>query len=144
GYSFQFYTSCSDPTFAFSGTVFPGTYRVSVQGIDTVDSNLPAPNYIALPTLDLPSSYTGLVLDVKTISVGGTVTLNGAAPVFVSYCKANPSSTSSFPTRRSSDLGYSFQFYTSCSDPTFAFSGTVFPGTYRVSVQGIDTVDSNL
>src|SRR5207245_674888 len=78
-------------------------------------------------------SATGLQLDVKSFTVSGTVTLNGASPV---------SNNSNCPTSAASygrgsvhfydeAKGYSFAFpITGCTNTAAAFTGSVFPGTY--------------
>jgi hypothetical protein len=181
GYNFSFGVPCASSTFTWSGVVYPGTYRVSVMGRGPVWSNLPnASGYVvnaalavtaaasnlvldvktvsvdgtvtlngAGPTLGsycpVTATASNLVLDVKTASVGGTVTLNGAVPTLGSYCTSSPSSGSSADVAfTETTTGYNFSFGVPCSSSTFAWSGVLYPGTYRVSVMGRGPVWSNL
>ena len=128
GYSLTIAVPCN-ALFAWSGNVYPGTYRVSVVG--NSNSNLPQGSaFVANPALVISASQTALVLDVKTVTVGGKITLNGAEPT--STC------TSSSPASvllREVTQGYSLTIAVPCNT-MFAWSGTVYPGTYKVSVAG--------
>src|SRR5690606_12685912 len=69
-----------DATASFNGTVYPGTYKVSVAG--TTFSNLPQGSaYVVHPSLAITNANNQLPLDVKAVSVSGSITLNGAALV---------------------------------------------------------------
>jgi hypothetical protein len=76
---------------------------------------------------------TTLRLDVRTFTASGTVTMNGAMPT--STC-----SSSARATVRLVDAvrGYDISIPVPCNgaNTPFTFSGTVFPGTYRVTVSG--------
>ena len=77
GYSFELPVPCSASTFTWSGVVFPGTYKVIVSG-DSNFSSLPSQGFVANPQLEVTADAGNVALDVKTASVGGSVTLNGA------------------------------------------------------------------
>jgi hypothetical protein len=134
GYAFELPVPCSSSTFGFSGEVFPGTYAVSVAGGSY--SNLPAEAFLANPSLTVSGAVSGQTLDVKTVSVGGTLTLNGAAPSTSTYCNPNPTETKASVDFVDTTSGYSFAVPIACSSASFAWSGVVYPGTYRISVAG--------
>ncbi|MGZ3406099.1 MAG: hypothetical protein ACXVAN_06610 [Polyangia bacterium] len=135
GYSFDLPVPCSASTFSWSGVVFPGSYRVSVIG-DSNYSSLPAQSFVANAQLDIAADAQGVALDVKTASVGGTVTLNGAAPTTSAACSANPTAAKATVHLVDSVNGYRFDLDVPCSSATFAWGGVVFPGTYAVTVDG--------
>ena len=71
---------------------------------------------------------------METVTVAGTVTLNGALPAISSSCaEFGAAATVNFIETSSGD---SFTAYVPCNSTTFAFSESVFPGTYRVTVSG--------
>jgi hypothetical protein len=78
-------------------------------------------------------SETGIDLDVKTVTVSGTVTLNGAAPTPTSACGSS-SFTSAVVTLTEKTYGYTFSLDVPCTSNTWSTS--LFPGTYRATVQG--------
>ena len=101
------------------------------------DTTCPS-GYLCKPTgVCAGGDPTMAALDVKTVQLAGRVTLNGADPVktgtgctnYPSQSKANIRLTE--PTRN-----YSFLISIPCSATDFAFSATVYPGTYRVTVEG--------
>ena len=89
GYRFDFPIPCTQTDYVWSGAVYPGTYVVTVDGGDGY-SNLPYTAYVANPALAVTNNVSGQALDVQTFTVGGTVTLNGAAPTPSQYCTSNP------------------------------------------------------
>ena len=134
GYSFDLQVPCSSSTFAWTGEVFPGTYAVSVAGGNY--SNLPDQAFLANAALDVKSGTSSQTLDVKTANVGGSLTLNGAAPSTTTACNPNPTQTKASVAFVDVTQGYAFQVPVSCSAVNFAWSGVVYPGTYRISVAG--------
>ncbi|MFO0573780.1 MAG: hypothetical protein U1A78_07280 [Polyangia bacterium] len=138
GYSFTLPMSCSDAGFTFGGTVYPGTYRVMVQGSSDGYrySELPLVGYVADPMLAVAGDVSGKVLDVKTVRFNGKVTMNGADPSNGPDCTTRPASEKARVTLTETTRGYSFTLPMGCSDAGFTFGGTVYPGTYRVMVQG--------
>lgn len=134
GYRFSLPVPCS-PTFAWNATVYPGTYKVTVQG--NTNSNLPTGSaFVALPALPIMNNQTGVTLDVKTVAVDGKILLNGMLPT--STCMTASPATVLFNELTD---GYSLSTALPC-DPAFPFTTTIYPGTYRVSVQG--STNSNL
>ena len=128
GYTLSIAVPCT-PTFAFSGTLYPGNYKVTVLG--NSNSNLPQGTaFVANPALELAVDKTGVVFDVKTVSIDGKVTLNGAPP-------SSSCSTSSPATVLLHEItqGYNLTIAVPCT-PSFAWSGNIYPGTYKVSVAG--------
>ena len=130
GYSFQQTVPCTSN--AWSLTVFPGTYRAEVQG---VESNVPGTSYVANAGLVVSAPQSNVVLDVKTVTVGGTVTLNGAAPVPISGCSSSYGIATVTLTETTN--GYAFQETVPCTSN--AWSLTIYPGTYRAEVQGVES-----
>ena len=80
---------------------------------------------------------SGLVLNVLTYQVSGTVLLNGATPT--STCSSADRATVRF---EDAVRGYVFAYTIPCppgggaSGAPFTFSGAIFPGSYRVTVTG--------
>jgi hypothetical protein len=134
GYAFALPVPCSSSTFAWSGEIFPGTYAVSVAGGNY--SNLPDQPFLANGALTVTSNVSGQALDVKTTAVGGSLTLNGAAPSTTTACNPNPTATKAYVQLSDATSGYAFQVPVACSAANFAWSGVIYPGTYRISVAG--------
>jgi hypothetical protein len=138
GYQFALPLLCNDAGFTFSGILYPGTYRVLVQGSSDGYrySDLPLVPFAAESALAIPMDTSGKVLDVKTVRFAGKITLNGADPANGPDCARRPASEKARVTLSDSSTGSSFSLPLSCSDAGFTYSGTIYPGTYRVSVQG--------
>jgi hypothetical protein len=83
-----------------------------------------------------------LVLDVVTVEVSGSVTLNGGAPSNLAGC-SGPTDTNGTVTFVETTYGYVFSAATFCGGGFVYGPVSVFPGTYQVTVSG-DTTDSNL
>lgn len=64
--------------YTWSGSVFPGTYKVRVKGNSY--SSLPQDAFVAKTGLVINATTTGLVLDVLSLGVSGTNLQNGAQP----------------------------------------------------------------
>ncbi len=148
GYSFEFTRSCnsSPHDFTFEGSVFPGTYPVTVSGYNPAYADLPTTLQILYDKLTLTKATSGILLNVTTVPVSGVVTLNGAKPQFGQYCTANSSSKYLRVHFTEVKKGYSFEFTRACSSSPhdFTFEGSVFPGTYRVTVSGYNAAYANL
>ena len=138
GYAFDLPVPCSATTFAWTGVVFPGTYKVTVTG-DSNYSSLPTQAFMANASADVSADAMNIALDVKTASVAGTVTLNGAAPTTTAACTGNAGAAKATVHLVDNTDGYRFDFDVPCSSTTFAWGGVVFPGTYAVSVDGDPT-----
>ena len=140
GYAFSYDVPCpngggaSGAPFAFSGAIFPGTYRVTVSG---GLSNLPTQQYVISESFPVTGDVVNQSLNVVTHQAAGTVLLNGVNPT--SSC-----SSVSRATVRFTDAvkGYNFSYDVPCpvgggaSGAPFTFTGAIFPGTYRVTVSG--------
>jgi hypothetical protein len=130
-YHFSFPVPCNGATtpFAWTGVVFPGTYRITVTG---GYSNLPPQPFVAeaARTVSGASSFT---FDVATRDLCGTVTMNGAQPT--SSCSSADRATVKLDDAA---RDYHFSFPVPCNGATtpFSWTGVVFPGTYRVTVTG--------
>lgn len=85
---------CADSGFAFARTLPTGTYKV----------------YVTDAALPITADTTGKVLDVKTVNLAGSVTLNGGAPMETAACTASPNLAKTevrfFETRPLSCHGY--------------------------------------
>jgi hypothetical protein len=108
-----------------------------VSVIGTSYSNLPSgTSFVVSPAMALTQSVTGAVLDVKTVTVAGRVTLNGQVPT-----KTCTSAAPGYVNLYEAAAGYTLQIPIAC-DATLSFNGQIYPGTYKVSVIG--TSYSNL
>ncbi|MBL9008693.1 MAG: hypothetical protein JNJ46_30820 [Myxococcales bacterium] len=148
GYTFTFGTRCQEAGYDVGGTLYPGTYRVSVsRGSSYQTSNLPSTGFVANAMLTVAADLTGQVFDVKTVQLGGKVTLNGKDPEVTSDCSGtrNPYERKAQVQFVETSKGYTFTYGPRCLDTGFEFSGMIFPGTYRVSVsRGSSYQTSNL
>jgi len=148
GYSIEFRKRCSDKPhdFSFEGQLFPGTYKVYAGGYTAGYSSLPTTGQVIYDALTITAPKSGLVLDVKTVTVAGVVLLNGKPPTFGPYCKTT--SSTKFLRVRFYDAtkGYSLTFDKRCSDSPHdhTFKTEVFPGTYKVYAGGYTTGYSSL
>ena len=142
GYRFDIPVTCAQTDWAWTGSVYPGTYAVTVDGGDGY-SNLPLTAFQANPTLAVNNDVSGQALNVQTFTASGTVTLNGAAPGQNANCQSFPTATQATVRLIDKDKGYSFDFPVQCSASTPTWTGTVFPGNYRITVAG-DPSYSNL
>ena len=126
----------------------PGTYRVSVsRGSSVATSNLPSTAFIANGSLVVSADLTGQVFDVKTVQIGGKVTLNGKDPELTADCSTtrNPYERKAQVQFLETSKGYSFTYGARCMDAAFEVAGMLYPGTYRVSVsRGSSVATSNL
>jgi hypothetical protein len=77
---------------------------------------------------------SGLMLDVKTIKVSGTVTVNGKIPVTKAAC--TPTTVEAIVHLDDTARGHSFDIPVLCSTTGAAFDAVVFPGNYKVTVTG--------
>jgi hypothetical protein len=130
---------CSDAGFTFSGAVYPGTYQVVVQGSSDGArySDLPLVGYVGESALLVNSDTAGKTLDVKTVRVGGKVTLNALDPVNGPDCARLPGADKARVNLTEITYGYTFGLPMSCGGTTFTFSGSIYPGVYRAAVQGL-------
>ncbi|MGV3623450.1 MAG: hypothetical protein ACO1OB_21710, partial [Archangium sp.] len=135
GHTFSFsLAGCTNTNATFTGTVFPGTYKVTVEGSY---SNLPSEEYVVNPALNVAAASTGLNFDVVSIPIGGRVTLNGANPISTSQNCASYGEYRGVVRFRDASNSYNFSFsLAGCTNTNATFTGTVFPGTYKVTVEG--------
>jgi hypothetical protein len=136
---------CGDTAATFSMVVYPGTYEVMVEGIN---SNLPDPfpgdfgeTFVSSTALVVNGAVANLAVDVKTSLVSGIVTLNGANPVSnSSSCAVTATDTSltrGVVALTNTTTGASFTTnLQGCTNSTATFSVAVYPGTYQVAVFG--------
>lgn len=135
--------ACKTKTFAFSGMVYPGTYEVSVSA-DATHSNLPAMTTTVLPALTVSGNISGQAIDIKTAVVSGTITLSGATPTTGPECATNPTATKALVILDAHTPGAIYSVLVPCSATDYAWSATVAPGTYDVSISGDGPTRSNL
>lgn len=117
--------------FSFSGEVYPGTYAIEVTG---GDSNLPRMTYRLPGTITIDGPREGLAVDVRTATVAGTVTLDGAPP------PACTGATWGKLTFESQQPYYNESVVVPCPAAAppgtpFAFEILLFPGDYTVFAQ---------
>ena len=140
GYIITLATYCNDNTFSYGGQLYPGTYSVRVNNPNGTNySNIPgtpsnSQSYVVNDALVLSADMAGLNLDVKTVTVSGKVTLNGATPKVGSVCPGNPTLSTSSIQFTEKTAGYIITLATYCNDNTFSYSGQLYPGTYTVRV----------
>ncbi len=83
---------------------------------------------------------TNLQLDIKTFTVSGAVTVNGAALMNVgSECTTYPTMTKAVVHFLDLARGYRVEHEIPCNTAGGTFSVALFPGTYEVSVEGKST-----
>lgn len=132
GYFFSLPVPCDDDgtPFTFTGSVAPGTYEVSVAG---VNSSLPQSMHVVQTGLVIDSDRGDLAYDLVTHAVSGTVTLNGAVPGQDATCR-----TQRGQVTFSSATAGSFTLRIPCAPAgtPFTFAGELYPGSYRVEVSG--------
>jgi len=134
GFSQEATVDCSAaPGLGWSAYVFPGVYEVSVEGFS--GTTLPTDGQqLVLEDLVVGSAdETGLVLDVRTVDVSGTISLNGQ-PAGVLNCTGTAAEIIFTETTQ----GYFFTTTVGCQgSPTgLPWSMQVYPGTYSVMVTG--------
>ena len=96
-------------------------------------SSLPGAPYVIDENFVVTGDRAGLVFDVRTVAVSGLVLQNGAMPT--STCSSSARATVRFvDTRRNYDI--SIPVPCNGANTPFTFSGSVYPGTYRVTVAG--------
>jgi hypothetical protein len=131
---------CASTAATFSTTVFPGTYVLTVKG---AASDLPGASYLANGGLAINAGVTGLAYDVKASPISGAVTLNGANPVssddtFCAMMSTQPGYARGVVTLVDATQGYAFTAYLQgCAATTATFSTPIYPGTYKITVQGL-------
>jgi hypothetical protein len=120
--------------FAWNGDVYPGVYRVAVLG---AASSLPPMTLTVADGLEVRADVADLAYDITNHRVGGTITQNGHVPTQI--CTAGGERGQVLLEDKS--VGSLFAFILPCDPPgtPFAWSGTVPPGTYQVSILGENT-----
>jgi len=96
-------------------------------------SSLPSAAYVVDEAFVVSGDRPGLVFDVRTVTVSGVVLQNGAMPT--STCSTSVRATVRFVD---ATRGYDIPITVPCAggNTPFNFTGTVFPGVYRVTVAG--------
>jgi hypothetical protein len=132
GYTFDLVVSCTDlEPGVFSGNVYAGTYDVTINGHGSYIPNIA---YAAEHDLIVQAPATGLAFDVETVSLSGSLTLNGAPPD-PALC-ADPARGAAVMLHDAGS-GDTFLVTVPCAaSGPWVFSGTVYPGTYDVVVRG--------
>ncbi len=136
GYTFSLNATCpSSGPWVFSGPVYPGTYDVTVAGYASV---LPGQAAAVQAALAVQGPVANLAYDVHTVTVSGTVLMNGATPLATSCSYPSHGAT---VTLKDDAQGYSFSLNATCpTSGAWTFSGPVYPGTYDVAVSGYASV----
>jgi len=144
GYSYKAELRCKDAAkkgFDWTKTIFPGTYKVSVYGTSNYADFPIWGTQVIHPKLSLPQNKSGIVLDYKSVTVGGAIFANGVTPATSKYCGPNTNSSSTYAQVEWAELtwGYKYTIALRCKDAAkvgFNWSKQIFPGTYKVSVYG--------
>ena len=143
GYTFTMPSFCgSDYTFG-PAAVYPGTYIVEVYGDAASKTDLPDDLFVADPALSVSADRLDLVLDVQTVDVAGSITLNGAVPTDLEGCSSPTDAVANLLFR---DVRYdrTLLVRSYCgSDHTFG-PDPVFPGIYEVQIYGDSPVETTL
>ena len=139
--AFSLDVPCDSTDFSFAGRLSPGTYDVAVENVFHISTS-PYGYAMELPRLSTPilvrkglvlSADAELVLDVKSVPVGGQVLLNGVLPQKNAACDSdNEALLVSFTDKTS---GGELSAWVPCTTSDFTFATHVVPGTYRVSVR---------
>jgi hypothetical protein len=137
GHQLQLDIPCSATDYAFAGMIPTGTYEVSLGVQDFIPANLTSlpvnhSRYVIVPAVPIMSAMTNVPLDVKTFTLSGKVTLNGAIPPDPSSCTTTKATVSFIDKNQ----GGSFDVSIPCTSTDYSFSQVVVPGTYRVQVKG--------
>jgi len=148
GYTIEVIRPCSSQPhdFSFQTNLFPGTYEVRASGYHSGYSNLPTTTQVIYDKLVVQQPKSGLVLDIKTRTLIGKVTLNGGTPQFGQYCTSKSSSKYLRVRFVEVGRGYTIEVFRPCSSQPhdFSFKAVVFPGVYKVSASGYHSGYSNL
>jgi hypothetical protein len=119
---------CAPGGLSFSGAAPPGTYRVTVEG---QASAFPQAGYTLPTPFTVTKDQTGIIWNVPTRHISGTLTVNGMNPV--GACTAG-TSVGGIYFDGNEGIGYTNFFVPLFCSPNgpLTFSATVFPGTYAV------------
>ncbi len=115
-------------------------------GLSSYYTNIPysVVGYVANPSLSVTAASTTLSLDVKSSTVAGTASLNGALPTDGTICTSLPTIPKVYVNFTEKTLGYSFQLDVLCSSATYSYTGVVFNGTYQVTASASSSAYSSL
>jgi hypothetical protein len=148
GFTLAVPARCSDTEgWIFSGAVLPGTYRVAVAAQES--SALSAVPYPILESLSLEADRTGLVLDIPSVEVSGSILRNGA-PLLDYNCNYNSGGSPALVDSSEVDFvettkGFRISVPVSCTPETgWTFRGPIYAGTYRVEVVARQDLDPTL
>jgi len=126
-------TSATTPLAFSMVSIFPGTFEVSVSDYNS-GSSLPDTYHVVNPSLVISGAATGVTLNVVTpavITVGGSVTQNGARP---SSSTPTPCARIYFDNVANDDDVSDYACATSATTPLAFTNVQLFAGTYKVSV----------
>ncbi len=128
--------------FNWAREIVPGTYKVEVYGTSNY-ANFPfTTTQVIYPALDLTKSKTDIVLDFRTVKVGGKILNNGKEPlVTTKYCSKSKNYYSTYAqvTLTETTWGYKYTVGLKCQKEAtqkFNWGREIVPGTYKVQVYG--------
>jgi hypothetical protein len=128
---------CESTEFEFDVELLPGTYDVSVSKYRTEDSDLPDGTFVVGRQLSLDGFTGNLALELTTVPVSGTVTVNGLPPTVAEYCYDYTAMVQfqEFLARPQDAAAItSVTTRIPCSAADFAWEAQVPPGDYRIGV----------
>jgi hypothetical protein len=123
---------CVPGPLSFSVAAPPGTYRVTIVG---QDSGFPLAGYTLPTPMTVTKDQTGIVWDVPTRQIAGTLTIRGMKPTGSCTAGANVG-TIVFARAESLRNGAFFVPLLCAQDGSLTFTETVFPGTYAIGWGG--------
>jgi hypothetical protein len=101
--------------------------------------------YQANSALAVTGNVANQALDVRTVTIGGSITLNGAVPTTGSSCTGQTTEPKAQVDLVDATHGYAFSLPVACSATSFTWSGAIYRGQYRLTARGTyDSGFSNL
>ena len=109
----------------------------------TCPEGCPAPATCSDEGVCVGATPDDLRFDVRTIEVGGTITLHGATPQEWSGC-TGPTDPSANVRFRETTYGYEFTVQSFCGGDFVFGPGALYPGTYDIEVYGDGADETDL
>ncbi len=142
GASVSAYIPCDSADFAFEALLQPGTWAAVVSKYRDDDSNLPDGSFVVEPSIEVTQAISDMALDLRTVTVRGTLELDGAAPAVLPDCYDYTTTVqfrqgrlaTSLAEMLAAPVATSANAYVPCGATDFAWSVELPPGDYAVSV----------
>ncbi len=135
GYRFTVDFPChaSATPLSFGLPLYPGRYVVSFTGGGDVT---PAGRTVLLPALEVAGQLSNLLLDLKTVTLSGTVTVDGLPPPLHGCASAGAQGRVRFTNAEGGTVDARLPCRANGALP-LQLSTTLYAGTYRVAVSGV-------